>query len=503
MEPSETPARRRLPPTPVLAGIVVGLVAVVLLVGAVWVVPTLTGGTASAGPSSGPPASAIAIASSTPSTAASVGPSLRPSPSPTAPLPASTTVPGGPFATAGSIAVVGNDGSLSVVDATGRSVGLAGASDAAFGFPAWSPDGSRIAAIRLGTDNSVLVFDARAAAAGHPVEPIEIFRSSVDGPFYLSWTPDGRNVSFLADGPDGLSLRLAPADGSAPLDGSGPGAKVRTGNPLYYDWIDADRLFAHIGTGPFAFLGEIELRGASGASAASAPPDLTAPGEFRAVVVSHDRAYVSYIRAGSGGSADVVVAKRDGSSERTMPVFGVAAVAFDPVGDTVASIGPSKAVVTPYVIPLGPMRLIDPASGKVRTLLDGSVVSFWWSPDGRTIAALRVQPVAAATASSGPAPSASPAASPSTQPTEVRLLFVDVASGEITSQRVVQPEPQFINQFLSYFDQYALSHRLWAPDSSSLLMPVNDRDGTPRIAVLFRNGDQPRTIEGAIGFWSP
>ena len=497
MEPIQTPERRQPPPTPLLVAVVVGLVAVVAVVGAVWVLPAITGGVASPGPSSGAPASAVAVASSAPSTPASLGPSLRPSSGATAPLPASTTIPGGPFAAAGRIAVVGNDGSLSVVDATGRSVGVAGASDAAFGFPAWSPDGSRIAAIRLGTDYSVVVFDARAAAAGHPVEPVVIYRSSVDGPFYLSWTPDGRNVSFLAEGPDGLSLRLAPADGSAPLDGSGPGAKVRSGNPLYYDWIDADRLVAHIGTGPFAFLGEISLNGAS------APPDLMAPGDFRSVVVSHDRAYVGYIRAGSGGSSDVVVAKRDDSSERTMPVFGVAAVAFDPVGDTVASIGPSQPLETPYAIPLGPLRLIDPVSGKVRTLLDGSVVSFWWSPDGKTIAALRVQPVADATAAGSPAPSRSPAASPSTQPTEVRLVFVDVASGEISSQRVVQPAAQFIDQFLSYFDQYALSHRLWAPDSSSLLMPVNDRDGTPRIAVMFRNGDQPRAIEGAIGFWTP
>ena len=32
----------------------------------------------------------------------------------------------------------------------------------------------------------------------------------------------------------------------------------------------------------------------------------------------------------------------------------------------------------------------------------------------------------------------------------------------------------------AYFDQYALSHRLWAPDSSSFLLPVVDADGAPR-----------------------
>ena len=83
------------------------------------------------------------------------------------------------------------------------------------------------------------------------------------------------------------------------------------------------------------------------------------------------------------------------------------------------------------------------------------------------------------------------------------MLFVDVASGEVRSQRVVQPTQLFIDQFLTYFDQYALSHRLWAPDSSSLLLPVVDRDGTSRVAVIYPNGDPPRTIEGAVAFWSP
>lgn len=403
------------------------------------------------------------------------------------------------------MAVVGNDGSVTLVDAAGHSVGLAPASDASLTFPAWSPDGTRIAIIRTSTDHSIAVFDARAAASGRPVQPVVIFRSAVDGPFYLSWTPDSRSVSFLADGPDGLSLRIAPADGSAPLDGTGPGAKIRSGNPLYFDWFDGSRLFAHVGTGPFAFLGEIGLDGNS------APPVLTAPGDFRAVAVSHDRSFVGYVRAGAGGSADVVVARLDGSIERTMPVFGTAGVTFSPVDETVASIGPTKPGPTAYAIPLGPLRVMDPASGKVRTLLDGSVVSFWWSPDGSTIAALRVQPIAAATpsasatpaSSAGPAASASPAPSPTEPPTEVRLLFVDVASGEIGAQHVVRPGQLFIDQFLTYFDQYALSHSIWAPDSSSILIPTVGDDGTTRIAVIFRNGDPPRAIEGLIGFWSP
>jgi TolB protein len=476
-------------------GLLVGGVTLALVaagvVGAVWVAPALTERAASPAPSGGIAASATGLAT----TAPGVVPSLAASNE--SPGPASSVSPGLPLASTGSIVVLGNDGSLSLVDATGRATILSPPGDVPVGFPVWSPDGSRIAAVRRGADSRILVYDAQRAGSGESVEPVVVFRSSDIGPFYLSWTPDGKDVSFLAEESDGLSLRIAPADGSAPLDGSGPSARIRSGNPFYFDWIGGDRLLAHVGAGPDAFVGEIGLDGASDA------PALKSPGDFRSAVVSHDRAFVSYVRARADGSADVVVAARDGSGEHAMPVFGMAAMAFDPQGETIASIGPTQPLDTPFAIPIGPLRLIDPTSGNVRTLLEGSVVSFWWSPDGKTIAALRVQPAAGATSAVSPTSSSSPVPSPAPQATEIRILVVDVASGDVRTQRVVLPPELFIDQFLAYFDQYALSHRLWAPDSSSLLLPVVDRDGTTRIAVIFRNGDPPRAIDGAIAFWSP
>jgi len=416
---------------------------------------------------------------------------------PAAPTPSPTTAPAtvqhdGPLASSGSIVVLGNDGSLSLVDADGRSSLLASADEGLLFLPAWSPDGSRIAVVRFGSaERSILVIDARAAASGEAVEPTVVFESSTIGPFYLSWAPDGEIVSFLADEAGGLSLRIAPADGSAPLDGTGPGATIRTGSPLYYDWIERDRLLAHIGAGPSALLGEIGLDGVSAA------PPLEDPGDFRPAIVSRDRMFIGYARVGAGGPSKVVLAARDGSSEHSMPVFGAAALAFDPTGNTIASIGPSETGQSSFAVPIGPLRLIDSNSGTTRTLLDGSVAGFWWSPDGKTIAALRVQPV------EGPASSASPLPSPSTQAREIRLLFVDVASGVISAQAAVQPGQLFIEQLLPYFDQYALSHHLWAPDSSSILIPVVNADGPNTVAVMYRNGDPPATITGAIGFWSP
>jgi hypothetical protein len=61
-----------------------------------------------------------------------------------------------------------------------------------------------------------------------------------------------------------------------------------------------------------------------------------------------------------------------------------------------------------------------------------------------------------------------------------------------------------VNQLLPYFDQYALSHRVWAPDSRSIVLPLVDPAGRDRLFVLPADGsDGPPAIDAEIGFWSP
>jgi hypothetical protein len=217
-------------------------------------------------------------------------------------------------------------------------------------------------------------------------------------------------------------------------------------------------------------------------------------------------------------SAELVVAARDGSAQHGTAVFGPAALVFDPTGDTVATIASVAASPNPLAFPVGPLRLIDAASGATRTLLDGTVVGFFWSPDGRTIATLRLQggsgstvadrTIVTAAAISTPATGASSrpaAATPAPTPgPELHLIFVNVADGAVRSDRVVRPTSRFVNEFLPYFDQYALSHRVWAPDSSAILLPLVDDAGRDQLVSLEADGSpSSRVLDGTIGFWSP
>ena len=255
---------------------------------------------------------------------------------------------------------------------------------------------------------------------------------------------------------------------------------------------------------------------------------LTGSGDFRSPSHSADGRYVAFVRSTGTGSGQLVVARPDGSGSHEMPVVGIAAFAFDPAGDTLATLAADASVDPGQAFPTGPIRLIDPASGAIRTLVDRPALAFFWSPDGRTIAAILPSqpgedPVTAGTgggpgnggrSASGGASGVvlagavvpAPSSGPSTQlsgPLE-RIAFIDVASGAIRSERAVSLGDHFVNELLPYFDQYARSHRLWSPDSRALLLPLVSFLGSTRLVVIPADGTSTRPVAyGPSGFWSP
>lgn len=397
------------------------------------------------------------------------------------------------------LAVVDADGHLETMDAAGGSATSIAASGVRFTVPAWSPDGARIAVIgQTAAETGVYIFAVDRSGAAS-AEPVVVYRSAEQLPVYLYWAPDSRRVTFLTSEPAGLALRIAPADASSPA------VSIRQGSPLYWAWAAADRLFVHSGVeGVDGFFGEVGLDGAS------LEPSAVIAGNFRAPAVTGDGRFRAFGSPGTATPERVIVEATDRTNRHAAAVYGATALDFGPAGDELAFVAPAAA--GPDVgLPVGPLRLMDPASGAVRTLLPDPVVAFYWSPDGSTIAALEVaSPGDNSVATTGAVVLARAADQAREVPAAtapglaLRLVFVRVDRGAISSQRVVRLSDAFASQLLPYFDQYALSHLVWSPDGASIVLPLVSEDGLVHLTTIRADGSEARPIvDAAMGFWRP
>ena len=394
--------------------------------------------------------------------------------------------PSKPLATEGSIVSLANEGALWLVDAGGARTLLASADGGPFTFPAWSPDGSRIAAIRYGPDaNHILVFDAASAAAGDPAEPVVLLEARNIAPFYLSWTPDGAGVSYLANEANGLSFRFAPADGSAPLDGSGPGSTVATGNPFYFDWIDVWPRRPHRHGPRCPPRRDRARRGA----------DRSGPRSARKLSARQTRPRMA---GRSPSSARTPTGRRRRSSRtatarpsrRSRSATSALSASTRPATRSPCSVRSSR-----------PRHRAGSRSDRSACSIarPGTSGPCSTAPSSRSGG----RPMAGR---SPPCVSSPSRARTRTRPPGSRrsgFFFLDPATGEVRSDAPVVPGRLFLDQVFPFFDQYAVSHELWAPDSSSFLLPTADRERLAVLTAFYVNGDDPEVIDGSVGFWSP
>jgi TolB protein len=64
------------------------------------------------------------------------------------------------------------------------------------------------------------------------------------------------------------------------------------------------------------------------------------------------------------------------------------------------------------------------------------------------------------------------------------------------------PTLTFLSQLMPFFDQYALSHRLWSPTSDALVLPLLE-DGRSFIYIVpIHGGDRRFLAEGSMASWS-
>lgn len=393
------------------------------------------------------------------------------------------------------IAFVSPSGQLGTVAPDGRDLRSLPQTGRYYQFPAWSPDGRLLAAIG-NEPGSGGVYVFAAAAGAEP--PTALFRSASERPFYLYWSPDGRTISFLATHPqEEMALHLASrVDGSTRI--------LTAGRPCFWQWSPtSDRLLVHRGSGAGELLAFLDPVGDDRA------PNLATPGTFQSPGIAPSGRAWCFSEQDPEGNSRLVI-EGPSISRVVVPHEGAAALSWSPARDQLAFSAPPIPARNWY----GALRLAYPGSETVRLLVDEVVLAFFWAPDGRSIAYLTLTdpPRRSATASpsrasgngvylngTGPRRTAAP------QPSALGLSLglVDVATGRRRTLTSFQTTDLFLGQFLPFFDQYAHSHHIWAPDSSALVLPVVE-SGRARVTVVPVDGGQPGAVaDGIVAFWSP
>lgn len=374
----------------------------------------------------------------------------------------------------GRLAVISPSGALSTINpdgSDGRTLQRTGL----FQFPAWSPNSDEIAVIGS-SDGRPGVF---VTADDPEAELVTLYNDS--SPIYLYWSPDGEQVSFIANHSSGLALHVAPPDGSE------ESTVLSTGQPFYWSWYpDSAQAITHVGSQNIARLNlegeESDLGFGRG-------------GRFQSPVLSATGSYVALSHELDDDVRSLLV--RDLENDTT--VFsqehqGVLAMGWSPTADRLAYISPDERAGTFF----GPLQIYDVATGESQLYVEDDVLAFFWSPNGRYLAYLSM-------ARGGQqAERRTMVARPNQQNVgRVTLFLLDLETGGRRDLYYYQMPILFMTQFLPFFDQYAQSHRIWSPNSSHIALPVRTDDGTNRIVVIPIDGRQPETIvDGVAAFWS-
>jgi TolB protein len=375
----------------------------------------------------------------------------------TSPSPRIAGVPGVP----GRIAALDETGTLTAFDADGSdAVVLAESQPDAFLVrqPAWSPDGARIAWVRLAANGTSADLVTTAADGSGPTET-----PMTAAAFYLSWDPTSARVAYLG-GSATADIELGVVDVAA----GSAAVTLDDGSPFYLSWDPSGRqLLVHVGTDR---LDRLALDG-------SLATVHDRPGTFSAPVWTADgRTFVYATEAGDGQR--LVAHDPDADRPETLVRFdGIVTFVVSPDGRRVAfQVVRDRTVVIP-------LSVIDRRTGATREVSDAYAPAFFWSPVGAKLLYMRPEV------------------------TEERIWFrwgVWEDGTSFTTERFV-PSLEFSREYLQFFEQYAQSMRLWAPDGSAFVYAGESEAGETGVWIQPAASDTEPVLaaDGVFATWSP
>jgi len=414
-------------------------------------------------------------------------------------LPQDVQVPQSPLLStlerkAGLIAYIGIDGNIYIADQGGGNISqltadavITASETGEFNFyqlPTWSLDGNQLAFV--GTSGTSANTTAKLFVANiNAGKTNEIYSSETEYPFYLYWSPDDANVSFLSTSVTQQSLILQ----TAPTDG-GERTIIDTGSPYYWSWAPNGRtLITHSGgasTSPVPeHLAFIQLQD-SGIIEDSLD---VLPASFQAPAWSPDGSHILLTRL-EDSKNELILTNGAGTYKKTLGGFELnTAFGWSSDSKKVAFIDGIQAMNAGAI---GGLNVVNIETDE-KVSVDETVIAFFWSPDGEKIAYFIPQLVSDSADSTGS----------TAQRLLLQLNMLDVKTGESRELFTYQPTEQFRNT-LPYFDQYHQSNTIWSPDNNNLVLSFLDQDGNPGIAIVAVSGQlEPRILaQGYLAFWS-
>ena len=393
----------------------------------------------------------------------------------------------------GQIAYVGRDANIYVVDQGGRSP-TALTDDAVvpeqeggrfhvYHLPAWSRDSARLAFVGLSGQGGDATSDLYIADVEVEGASTSVYRSALELPYFLNWSPDNATVGFLStSGSNTTQILQTAASGRDRLI-------VDAGAPYYWSWApDGSAMIVHTADPAAQGVRDRVAFLTLHDEVAEVGLDFTA-GSFQAPAWSPDGNYILVAESSEDSSTDLVLLDSAGARLRSLAQLdGDVAFAWSFDSQLLAYIAGDGS---PEVGTLGPLHVLDLDTSEEH-IESRPVFAFFWSPDGREVAYFVPQRAAGQ-------------AETEEQPSDLilELNVLDVDSGESRVLLTFRPSNQF-GEILPVFDQYHQSATIWSPDSNNIVLSFLDSESQPGIAVVAASGSlEPRYLaEGVLAFWS-